>query len=332
VCGTDCEGGIVITRKELRKFILDTYNATTDSPWIRYPNNEVFRHPENQKWFALMMDVPASVFSSTEGKRLITIINVKCNPILSGSLRQESGIHPAYHMNKDQWISVEIEDVPEEKIKWLIEMSFIATEKKATNKRKFPEALLFEMAEPYLTVNEDDKIRYGKEWTQLALHAQEAAHHLNTSDIALADHLLALIKSPIQEILRKYYKENMTCATIGTEYGVTAARISELKRKGLRIMRNRWVCHGCPLTVDEFQEFILAKEKEVTPESNIGVLQPTVRILNALYRSGRETIADLLELEDPSSIRNLGPKGCADIAELKKEAVRILRKNGYEVD
>jgi len=56
---------------------------------------------------------------------------VKVDPILSGSLRSDPGIHPAYHMNKDKWISIEVAVVPKETIKLLVEMSFDATAPKA---------------------------------------------------------------------------------------------------------------------------------------------------------------------------------------------------------
>ena len=81
-----------MTREELKDYILETYNATTDFPWMRYPDNEVFRHPENQKWFALMMDVQRKVISGkATDQDIIPILNVKCDPILSGSLRSEPG-------------------------------------------------------------------------------------------------------------------------------------------------------------------------------------------------------------------------------------------------
>ena len=43
-------------RAELESFIMETYNAETDYPWLKYPNYEVFRHCNNRKWFALIMD------------------------------------------------------------------------------------------------------------------------------------------------------------------------------------------------------------------------------------------------------------------------------------
>ena len=50
--------GEVMKRSELESFIMETYNAEADYPWLKYPNYEVFRHCNNRKWFALIMDVP----------------------------------------------------------------------------------------------------------------------------------------------------------------------------------------------------------------------------------------------------------------------------------
>lgn len=52
---------------------------------VRYPFYEVFRHPANQKWFALLADIPASVFTgptsvpSTHENReeKVCVLNVK---------------------------------------------------------------------------------------------------------------------------------------------------------------------------------------------------------------------------------------------------------------
>ena len=44
-------------RAELESFIMETYNAETDYPWLKYPNYEVFRHCNNRKWFALILSL-----------------------------------------------------------------------------------------------------------------------------------------------------------------------------------------------------------------------------------------------------------------------------------
>lgn len=47
-------------RQILKTFILETYPASVDRPWLQYPDYEVFRHSSNQKWFAVIMDLPKS--------------------------------------------------------------------------------------------------------------------------------------------------------------------------------------------------------------------------------------------------------------------------------
>ena len=53
------------------------------------------------------------------------IVNLKCETDLIPTLIRESGIYPAYHMNKQYWISVDIEKYEDaEKFKMLVDMSY----------------------------------------------------------------------------------------------------------------------------------------------------------------------------------------------------------------
>lgn len=116
-----------MNRKELEQYILENYNAEADYPWVKYPNYEVFRHGNNRKWFALIMDLPKNRLGLT-GTDILDAVNLKCDPVLIGSLRNEPGFFPAYHMSKDSWITVSLDgSVPDEKIKMLLDMSFAAT-------------------------------------------------------------------------------------------------------------------------------------------------------------------------------------------------------------
>ena len=93
-----------MTREELKSYILNTYDIDSDSLWVRDPESEVFRHPENRKWFVLLTNAPVSAlapstpspikYKNTQPKcnQAITAINVKVDPVLSGSLRFEPGI------------------------------------------------------------------------------------------------------------------------------------------------------------------------------------------------------------------------------------------------
>jgi len=121
-------------RIELEKYISTTYSAVADYPWTRYPDYEVFRHCSNRKWFALLMDVPASKLG-LPGTDLLTVVNLKCDPALLGELLSEPGFFPAYHMNKDSWITAALDFVADEKIKFLLDISFSLTD---TKRKKHP--------------------------------------------------------------------------------------------------------------------------------------------------------------------------------------------------
>ncbi|MBQ8975047.1 MAG: MmcQ/YjbR family DNA-binding protein [Oscillospiraceae bacterium] len=92
-------------KKELYKYISDQYGDEPDYPWDGYPMNAVFRHRSNRKWYALVMDVPRQRLGQS-GEGVVTVMNVKCGPILMGSYLGCPGILPAYHMNKTNWVSV----------------------------------------------------------------------------------------------------------------------------------------------------------------------------------------------------------------------------------
>ena len=79
------------------------------------------------------MDVPKDKLG-LRGSEPLDVVNFKCDPILIGSLRGESGFFPAYHMNKEQWLTAALDgSVSDEQIKMLLDMSYVLT---ATKPRK----------------------------------------------------------------------------------------------------------------------------------------------------------------------------------------------------
>lgn len=126
-------------RAELETYILETYNAEADHPWIKYPNYEVFRHCGNRKWFALIMDVPKKKLGLPE-EDILTVVNVKCDPVMIGNLLTEAGFFPAYHMSKSSWITIALDgSVGEEKLKILLDMSFSQTNTKRKKHQTLPD-------------------------------------------------------------------------------------------------------------------------------------------------------------------------------------------------
>lgn len=116
-----------MNRKELETYIMENYSADSDFPWMKYPKHQVFRHSGSKKWFALIMEVPKEKLG-LQGREPLTVVNFKCDPAMIGSLRLEAGFFPAYHMNKDSWITAALDgSVPEDRIKMLTDISFHLT-------------------------------------------------------------------------------------------------------------------------------------------------------------------------------------------------------------
>lgn len=112
-------------KDEIIKFITVKYNSGPEYLWKKYPNFCVFRHADNQKWFGIIMTVPRKILKLA-GTGDIDIINVKMDNV--EFFLGVNGILPAYHMNKNNWVSVLLDGtVSKQNVKKLIEMSFNLT-------------------------------------------------------------------------------------------------------------------------------------------------------------------------------------------------------------
>ena len=118
-----------MTRLELAVYLTDTYSVTGEHLFARHPSFLVFRHNGNKKWFAVIMDIPRKNLG-LPGEGEISVVNLKCDTRLIGSFREEPGIFPGWHMNKAHWLSVALDGtVDDEKIKFLVDMSYELTKK-----------------------------------------------------------------------------------------------------------------------------------------------------------------------------------------------------------
>jgi predicted DNA-binding protein (MmcQ/YjbR family) len=115
-------------KREMLAYIKKSYQTSPDYPWGKDSGYAVLRHAHNKKWFCLVMTVKKSRIGLA-GDDLIEIMNIKCRPEWIGSLRQSAGFLPAYHMNKEHWLTVLLDGtVPDEELHHLIDDSFALTE------------------------------------------------------------------------------------------------------------------------------------------------------------------------------------------------------------
>ena len=92
-----------MTRQELFTWIRQQYGTEPEYPWHDW--NAVLRHNDNNKWYGVVLEVSADKLGLPEAD-IIDVLNVKSDPLLIGSLRGQDGYFPAYHMNKEKWLSI----------------------------------------------------------------------------------------------------------------------------------------------------------------------------------------------------------------------------------
>lgn len=116
----------IFGKDALFSFVNGHYGIEPDYPFSD-DASAVLRHPENRKWFALVMRVSKSKFG-IKSDNAVDILNLKSDPILIGLLRLKDGFFPAYHMNKEKWITIFLDGtVPKNEICDLLDLSYDLT-------------------------------------------------------------------------------------------------------------------------------------------------------------------------------------------------------------
>lgn len=124
-------------REAVLELAQEQYSTEAEYLWARTPNFAVLRHP-NTKWYGVVMDLPRSRLG-LPGEGLVDALNVQCSPLMAGSLRQQPGILPGYHMNKEKWITVLLDGTVDlEEIAILLDMSYDIARDKVKRKMRKP--------------------------------------------------------------------------------------------------------------------------------------------------------------------------------------------------
>lgn len=119
-----------LTRDNILDYAKEHFGNEPEYLWERTPEAAVLRHPENRKWYAVIMEVDRAKLG-LPGAGPTEIAVVKCDPLMVGALRSREGFLAAYHMNKERWLTLRLDDTVErEEGLRLLEMSFALTRKK----------------------------------------------------------------------------------------------------------------------------------------------------------------------------------------------------------
>ena len=122
-----------MTRQELFDWGQQQYGTEPEYPW--HDRNAVLRLKDNDKWYGVVLEVSGEKLGFT-GDDIVDVLNVKSDPMLIGSLRGQDGYFPAYHMNKEKWISVLLGKAElDDSIKDLLALSYALTAPKKRGKK-----------------------------------------------------------------------------------------------------------------------------------------------------------------------------------------------------
>ena len=129
-------------RESILQLAAEQYGTKPEFPWAKSPESAVLRCG-NGKWYGLVMPVKREKLGLPEDG-ISDVLNVKCDPLMLGSVLMQKGFFPAYHMNKSHWISVLLDGtVPLERVTAALQMSYALTAGKSGGRmRTQPKAWL----------------------------------------------------------------------------------------------------------------------------------------------------------------------------------------------
>lgn len=117
-------------RNKVFEYVKENYGTDPEYLWEKTPEYAVLRRGDNSKWYAAVMNIPKR-YLGIDSDEITDIINVKCDKLMLGSLLTEEGFYPAWHMNKNCWITAMLDGtVSESMIFMLTDMSFKLAGKK----------------------------------------------------------------------------------------------------------------------------------------------------------------------------------------------------------
>lgn len=105
----------------IAKLIYDKYKDLPDYPFNDDDISAVFRNPLNEKWYGLIMNIKKSKLDFGDEK--VDILDLKLDEKKIKELINQKGFYKAYHMNKEKWITIILDDTlkDEEVMKYIIE-------------------------------------------------------------------------------------------------------------------------------------------------------------------------------------------------------------------
>lgn len=203
-------------REEIFKYVKKKYGTEPDYPLPTAQGFPVFRHEDNRKWFAIIMDVPREKLG-LEGTDRVDVLNVKMgDSMLADILTQQTGYFRGYHISRGNWISILLDGtVPFEDIcKWIDESYVVTASKQKKQKMRPPKEWIVPANPKYYDIEHAFDHTKEIDWKQ-------------GNGIRTGDTVYMYVASPVSAIL---YKCKVTKTDIPCDYRDGSLAIAALMR------------------------------------------------------------------------------------------------------
>lgn len=118
-----------VDANKVLQYVYEKYGSKPEFLWSKFPNNAILRHKDGSKWYAAILSVEKQKLGIDDAGD-VEIPDLKCGAVMAGALRDGKCFFPAYHMNKEYWITLLLNgSIPIDEIYALIDLSFDMTKK-----------------------------------------------------------------------------------------------------------------------------------------------------------------------------------------------------------
>lgn len=115
---------------EILQYASEQYGSDPEYLWADYPEFAVLRRRDNDKWYALLMNLPAKRLG-LQGDEMIEVVDLRFDPDELPHKLDGKRYFPGYHMNKKHWITVALDgSVPLDEILDYVDKSYELANKK----------------------------------------------------------------------------------------------------------------------------------------------------------------------------------------------------------
>lgn len=115
---------------EIIKYIKEKYNDELEYLWQKFPNNAIWRNKKNNKWYGALLVIKENKLG-IESDKLVEIIDLRFQKENIHKIIDNNTFYPGYHMNKNNWITIKLDNsIETKKIFELIDNSYNLSLKK----------------------------------------------------------------------------------------------------------------------------------------------------------------------------------------------------------